>query len=221
MRKHLEKSRNQTNRNLFIIGCGFFIVTLISLYFIGFSKKYFDLMGLTYNELKQTDKLIIDDEIYDFMNGVLMRNLSENDSSNFLKIICFSIGNIEDIRNVINELPDSLIDEKQKIYLQGQLSNDKCIWDDSKLKGAWLLTPSELENINQNDSTDFWKEFRAKYGNYGKHKFSKPIFNKELTLAIILHSGQGGWLHGSEEVKVYIKIDNKWTLYKKIILWIS
>ena len=88
---------------------------------------------------------------------------------------------------------------------------------------VWCLTPKDkdLYKAQENDTTDYWENFREHFGNYSRFNYSKPIFNKEKNIVVIEHSGQGDWLWGSGVILLFIKMNDKWKLIKEHNLWIS
>ena len=175
----------------------------------------------TYSDLINSKRLIKQNETYDFMNEIFCKDSASVDSLQFTKIICSSIGHSKELGKFINEISDTILSNSDKKFMKDQLIKTSLIWDKSKLKNFWVLAPSDLNKIDDSGNNDYWEEFRKLYGNYGRHKFSKPIFNKNFTVAIIEHIGQGDWLLGSGEIIVYIKINEKWTFYFEKNLWIS
>jgi hypothetical protein len=95
------------------------------------------------------------------------------------------------------------------------------LWDNQKLKNVWCLTPKDFAKIERSDSTDYWEEFQANFGSYGRHNYSRPVFNQDKTLCVIEHSGQGNWLAGSGSVLLFKKLNGNWIKVKEELLWIS
>lgn len=176
---------------------------------------------LTYTDLKQSYSLIKDNETYDFMNEIFGSDSVLTDSMELTKIQCLSIAHSKDLWSFIKGLPDSIASSSEKKNMKKQLTYESLLWDNSKLKNCWILTPNDLSKIRISDSTDYWEEFRRLFGKYGKHNYSKPIFNSDYTVAVIKHSGQGGWLMGSGEIYVFIRIKGEWVFYLERNLWIS
>ena len=68
----------------------------------------------------------------------------------------------------------------------------------------------------QKDSA--WNDFIDKYGLYGIHYFSIPIFNKEKTKAIIISGGEGSSRIGDKSLLIFYFKDGKWEIIKDISL---
>ncbi|ASB50282.1 hypothetical protein CDL62_15300 [Alkalitalea saponilacus] len=193
----------------------------IALYMLDYNKQIKDTASLTYSELKISHNLIEEDIVYEFMNETFSSDSCLIDSFEYKKILCFTIGHSKEIIRFINELDDSIINSSEKKHMIGKISGESFLWDNSKLRNFWVLTPNDLNKIHNSVNTDYWDEFQRTFGNYGKHQYSKPIFNSSYSFAVIEHSGQGGWELGSGEIMAFVKIRGKWTFYSKKSLWIS
>lgn len=204
--------------NIFIISFGFFIIIVFTNHIYRFTHNY---INSSYNELKQNRDIISNNEIYDFLNEIYSDNDSlEKDSLELRKLMCFSIPHSEIFVNLIDELPDSIVDIEDKMHLKSQICTKTKLWDKDRLKDCWVLTPSDLKKIEEIDDNNYWENYRKLFGS-GKNSNSIPIFNKSKTVAIIQIEGQGDYLLGFEAIIVYLKIDGKWKYYAKKQLWIS
>lgn len=204
--------------NIFIISFGFFIILVFTNHLYKFTHNY---IYSTYDELKLTREVISGNEIYEFLNEIYLDSDSiENDSLKFRKLMCFSIPHSEPLINLIDELPDSIVDIENKMHLKNQICTKSKLWDKDRLKNCWVLTPSDLKKIEEKDDDNYWENYRKLFGS-GKSSNSIPIFNKSKTVAIIQIVGQGDYLLGFESIIVYLKINGKWKYYTEKLLWIS
>ena len=105
--------------------------------------------------------------------------------------------------------------------MKSQFVSQTLLWDQNKLINVWCLTPKDLYKVQENDTIDYWENFRELFGNYGHHNYSKPIFNKDMTIVVIEHSGQGDWVWGSGDILLFRKENDEWILIKEYNLWIS
>lgn len=219
--------RNQKIRQLgipgfYIIGAGFLIVGLIG-FFLNDYKNYRETnLGYTYEDLKSRNLVIVEQEIYEFMNS----NIFDVDSilvdkREFMKINCFTLKHSSDLRKFINSQTDSILTSYDKKFMKSQIENQTYLWDQDKLINVWCLTPRDLNKVQETDTLDYWGTFRKLFGNYGHHHYSKPIFNKDKNIVLIEHSGQGDWLIGSGNILLFRKENGKWKLIKEQNLWIS
>jgi hypothetical protein len=184
-------------------------------------KYTHDYINSSYDEFKQTKDMISDIEVYDFINEIHSSNDSlEKDSLKFQKLMCFSIPHSKSLINLIEEVPDSIVNRDNKIHLQNQINTKTKLWDKDQLKTFWVLTPADLKKIEETGDDDYWENYRKLFGN-GKSSFSNPIFNKSKTVAIIQIAAQGDFLMGNEALFVYLKINGKWKYYSEKLLWIS
>jgi hypothetical protein len=204
--------------SIFIISLGFFIVLI----FTNYQYKYvFNYINSSYAEHKLNKELISDNGVYDFLNEVYSENsLLENDSLKYIKLMCFSIPHTKTFVNLIDELPDTIVNIDNKIYLKNQICTKTKLWDKYKLKNFWVLTPFDLQKIENIENDNYWGNYRKLFGS-GKNSYSVPIFNKSKTVAIIQIKSQGDYLLGHESIKIYLKINESWILYKDELLWIS
>lgn len=204
--------------NIFIISLGFFIIIIFTNHIYKFTHNY---IYSTYDELKLTREVISENEIYDFLNEIYLDTDSiKKDSLKFRKLMCFSIPHSEPLINLIDELPDSIVDNDNRIYFKSQICSKTKLWDKDQLKNCWVLTPSDLKKIDDLDNDNYWENYRKLFGS-GKSSNSVPIFNKSKTVAIIQIEGQGDYLLGFETIIVYLKINAKWKYYTEKQLWIS
>ena len=204
--------------NIFIISFVFFIILVFTNHLYKFTHNY---IYSTYDELKLTREVISENEIYEFINEIYYKNDSiANDSLKYRKLMCFSIPHSKAFVNLIDELPDSIVNIDNKIHLKNQIYTKTKLWDKDKLKNFWVLTPSDLKKIEEIENDNYWENYRKLFGS-GQSSNSVPIFNKSKTVAIIQILGQGDYLLGFESINVYLKIDGKWKYYTEKLLWIS
>ncbi|GAA5023667.1 hypothetical protein GCM10011506_06690 [Marivirga lumbricoides] len=144
-----------------------------------------------------------------------------DDRREFIKLNCFSLKHSSELKKFINSQPDTILTIQEKNHLKSQFDSQTFLWDKNKLINVWCLTPKDLYKAQENDTIDYWVNFRELFGNYGHHHYSKPIFNKDKTVVVVEHSGQGGWLFGSGSILLFKKENSKWKLIKEYNLWIS
>ncbi|BDD06666.1 hypothetical protein [Aureibacter tunicatorum] len=218
MRK--KKYRQIGVHSIFSIGCGFIITVFLGMFIFdynSFRKRY---TGYSYDDLKSVSTVIDDVESYSFMNSNELDSVLL-DSMQYLKVNCFTLKHSSDLDKFIKSLSDTVLNDKDKRYMRGQISNELLLWDNERLVNTWCLTPRDFAQINRSDTVDYWEEFRANFGNYGHHHYSRPIFNHSKTLCVIEYSWQADWLAGSGGIQLYKKVNGKWQLLKEMNLWIS
>lgn len=217
--KIFKKSKRKNHLiNIFIISFGFFIILVFTNQIY---KSTYNYIYSSFDELKQNRDVISNTEIYDFINEIYSDNDSiEKDSLEFRKLMCFSIPHSETLVNLIDELPDSIVNIENKIHLKNQICTKTKLWDKDQLKNCWVLTPFDLKKIDEIDNDNYWENYRKIFGS-GKSSNSIPIFNKSKTVAIIQIESQGDYLLGYESILVYLKINGKWEYYTEKQLWIS
>lgn len=219
--------RNRKNNqlgvpNLYIIGGGFIIVILIGLFMLNYDNYRKTNAGYSYLDLKEKYNLISENDVYSFMNSTFFKTDSlVSDSMEFTKIKCFTRKHSSELKAFLKSADDTLLSESDRNYMKSKLTDEIYLWDNEKLMSVWCLTPKDMYRINLSDTTDYWEEFRANFGNYGHHNYSKPIFNKTKNKCIIEHSGQGDWLWGSGEILLFKKVNGNWVFIHEVSLWIS
>lgn len=204
--------------NLFVVGGGFAILILVTFFGLDHQKS----SQYSFEDLKNKHVTLDDDEAYTLMNQAIFdRDSILTDSLLFIKLNVFTLKHSSDLKSFINEASDSLISPTDKRYMIKQLSDMVSLWDNQKLTNVWCLTPKDFAKIERSDSTDYWEEFQANFGSYGRHNYSRPVFNQDKTLCVIEHSGQGNWLAGSGSVLLFKKLNGNWIKVKEELLWIS
>lgn len=216
--KH-EKIRPFGVPNLYIIGPGLLTIVLLAFFMNGYDHYRKKNAGYSYDELKTRNIVISEQEIYDFMNYTLFGADSLiDDKRESMKLICFSLKHNSDIKRFIFSQPDTVLTTQDRKYMGSQCDSRIFLWDQDKLINVWCLTPKDLYEFNENDTTDYWEHFEKLFGNHGYHHYSKPILNQEKNIAVIAHSGREGWLGGIEEILLFKKENGKWKLVKELIL---
>lgn len=220
--RYKKKKRQLGVPNLYIVGAGLLIVILIGFFLNGYDDYRKTNAGYSYDDLKKRNTVIYEQEIYDFMNYTLFcADSLIDDRREFMKLNCFSLKHSLDLKKFINSQPDSILTSHDIKFIKSQLAYQTFLWDQDKLINVWCLTLKDLYKTQENDTIYYWENFRELFGNYGHHHYSKPIFNKDKTIIVIEHSGQGDWLLGSGNILLFREENGKWKLIKEQNLWIS
>lgn len=92
-----------------------------------------------------------------------------------------------------------------------------------KLKAEVILVDSyEIDRMFNRDLEEGWKLFHTKYRSASSiDTLSRVGFNKEKTQAIIYYGYVCGPLCGQGQYILLMKTDNKWTVAKEHMTWIS
>ena len=94
-----KKIRHLGVSNLYIIGAGLLIVVLIGFFMNGYHDYRKVNAGYSYDDLKNRNTVISEQEIYDFMNYTLFGADSVfDDRREFLKLNCFSFKHSSDLK---------------------------------------------------------------------------------------------------------------------------
>jgi hypothetical protein len=217
-----KKNKQLGSPSLFVIGGGLAIVILIGVFVLNYDNYRKRNIDYSYSDLKDNYSVINDKEAYEFMNYALFgaSNIVA-DSLEFIKLNCFSLMHTSQLKSFINSSSDTLLNSSDKKFMRQQLNNKLFLWNNEALINVWCLTPEDFAKINYSDTTDYWEQFRANFGEYGLHYYSKPIFNEVKNICIIEHSGQRDWLFGSGDILLFKKINGNWKLLIEENLWIS
>jgi hypothetical protein len=119
------------------------------------------------------------------------------------------------------------IDKNDVLFLFSQLSCESYFWNESKIKNVKCISTEELKDIwyiSKNTPKDSIRNilknrrkiFKQKYKREFIEQYSKPIFNKEKTFAIIEHNSSY-W----GELIFFKKSNNKWKVIAIKDTWIS
>jgi len=178
---------------------------------------------------KIAKRQITENDIYELITQTVF--LSDEDAlpdSLCLKIVKKVSTNSYDITfKDIENLYPKYISKNDIIYLYSQLTCDEFLWDCSKLKNTVCLSVADLVDLQKSyqDSCSYedvyWDTFIRKYGYYGLHVFSKPIFNLKKDFALVIYNGSGGRGLGSGQYLIFKKESNKWILVEEITTWVT
>lgn len=216
------KVRQRGVPSLFVIGTGFFIVVLMGLFLYGYIDFHRKNATFSYSDLKNKYPLVEGEEIYEFMNLTLFDSDSViADSREHSKLVCLTLKHSAHLRKFINSLNDTVLTRKDKRFMKSQFVDQTFLWDQDKLINVWCLTPKDLAKVHDNDTSNYWENFRELYGNNGRDQYSRPIFNRNKTIVIIEHHGQADWLAGSARILLFRKEKGEWKLFKEKGLWVS
>ena len=176
---------------------------------------------MSFEDLRNHNKIISSNEDYEFLNSTILPKSLISDSILLTKISCFSTPHSKELRNYINNIPDSIVPRAERIRMKNSLSKEPCLWDNKRLNNCWLIIPKDYKRMAQSDTTDYWEEFRKVFGVNGKHNFSKPIFNSSKNILVIEHLISRDWFWSENEILLYKKENNIWKLVDKKSLWMS
>jgi hypothetical protein len=169
--------------------------------------------GDSYVQLKRNNKLIDDQGIYDFVNFAFFK--ADNiglDKREFTKLNCFTQKYSTYITEFIDLQPDTVLSKQDKNYMKSHIQNRPFLWDENKLINVWCLTPKELNELSKHSTDNYWENYIKKYGKFGFHSFTKPIFNQDQNIVIIEHSGIGNGELASRDIYIFRKVKSKWKL---------
>ena len=159
------------------------------------------------------------EEIYKLLNDVLLPP-SVDKRQDKLKLLNLTTSDI------INEIQFVQMSEycsiEDSIDFISNMNSSISVFDCSKLRNVVCISASEfLDRFAGKDKIQAWQEFREKYGLFGLHYFSVPVFNKSKTKAMMITGGDGSATIGSKELRFFIKKEGKWFTQTELTLQIS
>ena len=165
----------------------------------------------------QNKPLIQDRDIYQLLSDAILPQgqLSEKEK---LKIINLTTA---DIINYIKFPLTKYCDIQDSIIFFTNLDKETYSFDCTLLQNTVCISGTDIGLIFNLDNEITWKDFRNKYGKYGIHYFSIPLFNIDKTKAIIVTGGAGSTKTGSKELLFLKKVKGKWTINQKVTLGIT
>ena len=178
---------------------------------------------------KIADSIISDNDVYDLLKQTifpLTTKLLPDSNKTLLQQVTFA--NINLSFKTLTKYYYEFIDNSDVLFLYSQMTNKPYYWNENKMCNIKCISTKELEKIfyiPDNTHRDSIKEtlkrcrekLKAKYGRHSSFEvYSKPIFNRDKTFAIMtLHNS----LYG--EIMFFRKKNNKWTLINRQRTWIS
>ena len=136
-------------------------------------------------------------------------------------INCLTIPHNQTLKSFIKNVDDELITQTDKNFMKRQLNTMICLWNEEMLNSARCLCPKDYYKVGQNDTIDYWVKYRVNFGHGGDHRFSKPIFNSDRSLAVIEYENYFDLLAASNNIILYKKENGKWILVKWQNIWTS
>lgn len=177
---------------------------------------------------KIADSIITDNDIYDLLRQTIFptttKSLPDSDKTLIQQV---TFANIDMNFKTLSHDYKEYINESDILFLFSQMTNEPFYWNEQKLCNVKCISTKELEEIyyipdtTPEDSIKVLlnrsrEKMKSKYGHSFCEVYSKPIFNRNKTFAIItLHNGYYG------DIMFFKKKNNKWTLIKREGTWIS
>jgi hypothetical protein len=218
--------------SFYFVGVGLLIIVVIAVFFTNLENYRQRKSNTSYEELIEKHELISEEWIYKFMNNTFFNSDTIlNDSLCFFKVNILTSKHSSDLRKYISS--SSLLSRADKKYLKSQLSNKIFIWDKNRLVNVWCLTPRDFFAINEivsekADTTDvayainaYSYVFEEIHGVGGQHRYSKPIFNRDKSFAVIEYQYYYSAFAAGSDILLYEKKGDKWILIDEKNLWIS
>ena len=191
-------------------------------------KLPLDTLEILRRNHKIADSIITDNDIYDLLRQTIFptttKSLPDSDKTLIQQV---TFANIDMDFNTLKVDYKEFIDKSDILFLFSQMTSKPYYWNEKKMCNVKCISTKELEEIyyiadnTHGDSIRTLlnrcrEKMKAKYGHNFCQVYSKPIFNRNKTFAIMtLHSGYYG------NIMFFRKENNKWTLIKRLGTWIS
>ncbi len=176
---------------------------------------------------KIADSIITDNDIYDLLRQTIFPTTAKSlPDSNKTLIQQVTFANIDLDFNTLSEDYKKIIDKSDVLFLFSQMTNKPYYWNEKKMCNVKCVSTKELKEIYyipENTPRDSIKtvlsrcrkKLKTIYGHSFFEVYSKPLFNRDKTFAIVtLHGGYYG------NIMFFRKENNKWTLIKRQGTWI-
>jgi hypothetical protein len=192
-------------------------------------KKFpIDTINLLIKNHKLADSIITDNDIYELVGQTIFpsgERLKPDSEFELLKQETFTSFHIG--YGTIIEFCPEFIGREDVLFLYSQITCESYFWNEKKLKNVKCVPTNEFKeyylapnNLPKQFVKSYFKfkrkKFKQKYKNRYIEIYSKPIFNKAKTLAIIEHEQN---FYG--DLLIFKKINNKWKKIAEHNLWIS
>jgi hypothetical protein len=162
----------------------------------------------------QTKPLVKDKDVYQLLSDAIIPQGQLSDIEK-LKLINLTTA---DIRSNIKFPLTLYCDAHDSIDFFTNLDKRTYMFDCSLLTNTACISGADIAQIFGLDKEKGWTDFRNRYGKYGLHYFSIPLFNSNRTKAILITGGAGSTKTESKELLFLEKVRNKWTIYREVTL---
>lgn len=162
----------------------------------------------------QTKLVVKDNDVYQLLNDAILPHGLLKDPEK-LKLLNLTTS---DIRYSIKFPLTDYCSKQDSIAFFLNIDTLTYSFDCSQLTNTICISVPNFLEIFCLDIQKGWTDFRNKYGNYGLHYFSVPLFNHHRTKAIIISGGNGSDKIGSKKLLFLKKTGNKWTVHKEVVL---
>jgi len=177
---------------------------------------------------KIADSIITNKDIYDLLRQTIFpttaKSLPDSDKTPIQQV---TFTNVDLDFETLTEDYKEFIDKSDLLFLFSQMTSEPYYWNEKKMCNIKCISTKELKEIYyvpNNTPIDSIKKvlnrcrkkMKAKYGHNFCEVYSRPIFNRNKTFAIMtLHSGYYG------DIMFFRKENNKWVLIKRQGTWNS
>jgi hypothetical protein len=175
---------------------------------------------------KIADSIITDNDIYDLLGQTIFptttKSLPDSDKT-LIQQVTFT--NIDLDFKTLTEEYKEFIDKSDLLFLFSQMTSRPYYWNEKKMYNVKCISTKELKEVFYiPDKTPLdsikkvlkrcRKKMEAKYGHNYFDVYSKPLFNRDKTFAVMtLQFSNGGF------IMFFRKENNKWTLIKREGTW--
>jgi len=187
-----------------------------------------DTLDILRKNHKIADSIITDNDIYELLRQTIFpttaKLLPDSDKTLIQQV---TYANIDMDYRTLTEHYKEYIDKSDVLFLFSQMTSEPFYWNQKKMCNVTCITTKALKDIfyipdnTPGDSirkilNNCRQKMKTKYGHSFCEVYSKPIFNRNKTFAVMtLHSGFYG------DILFFRKKNNKWVLIERQGTWIS
>lgn len=186
---------------------------------------------------------------YEVLNQIIAEDIYENKASGYSEKYLYQISNPIDLKFIekLSEKKDEIIEppppsshgiiylpengtftKDDLAYIKIQIkANSNFILDTAKITSKVKFIDTEkfqkFQKSQENyvSAKDYWKKFRAEFGDKCLRNYSIPYFNKEKNICIVISSVSCGPLEGGGSTAIFKKINGKWKVTHTLDRWVS
>lgn len=157
------------------------------------------------------------DNVYQLLRDAFTpsRHLSDPEK---LKLLNITTPDIQQYAQFVNSL-SKYCSNQDSIDFFSNADTARYIFDSARLSNVICIPVTEyLYIFNKGNCADNWDAFRKKYGMYGLHYLSIPLFNSSHTKALMVSGGNGSCRTGSKKLVLLVKVKGKWRIKDEVTL---
>ena len=159
----------------------------------------------------------VSDNVYQLLHDAITPGGQINDSEK-LKLLNITTSDIRQYTKSVHSLSKYCSKQDSTDFFTN-IDTARYVFDNTRLINIICIpVPEYLQIFNKGNCADNWGAFRNKYGKYGLHYWSIPLFNQSHTKALMITGGAGDCRIGSNELILLLKEKGKWRIKDEVTL---